>query len=131
MKKSIIALSTMFLLAIGVANAQTAETTEVEVVENVQDAVEVQPADAVADEAVVIETEEVVVEQNEKKLEIKPDALPSKVQEILKSDRFNTWDVSKAYEKTDDEGKKVYEVVLTNGEKKATYNFDAEGNTKE
>lgn len=98
----------MFLLAIGVANAQTEKTA----VANVQ------------------ETEVVAQEQVEQeKAEIKHDALPSKVQEVLKSDRFNTWEVSKAYEMTDKKDKKVYEVVLTNGEKKATYKFDAEGKT--
>jgi len=127
MKKSIIALSTMFLLAIGISHAQTAEKTDM--VENVQQ--KVQPADAVIEEVVATETEAVIIEQDEKKLEIKADALPAKVQEILKSDRFNTWDVSKTYEMTDDKGQKLYEVVLTNGEKKATYKFDAEGNTKE
>lgn len=126
MKKSIIALSTMFLFAIGVANAQT-ESTEAA---DVQEVVEVQEADAVVQDQAVVAAE-VVAEQVEQdaKTEIKADALPDKVQEILKSDRFNTWDVSKAYEMTDDKDRKIYEVVLTNGEKKATYKFDAEGKT--
>ncbi len=106
----------MFLLAIGAANAQT-ETTQVA---NVQET-EVQ-------ESVATDVQIEQVEQDEKS-EIKFDALPSNVQEVLESDRFNTWDVSKVYEMTDEKDKKVYEVVLTNGEKKATYKFDAEGKT--
>lgn len=127
MKKSIIALSTMFLFAIGVAQAQTAETNEM--VENVQQ-VQAEEVQAV-EEVVVTEIEAVAVEQDQKRLEIKADALPAKVQETLKSDRFNTWQVSQAFEITGDKDQKLYEVVLTNGEKKATYKFDAEGNTKE
>lgn len=127
MKKSIIALSTMFLFAIGVAQAQTAETNEM--VENVQQ-VQAEEVQAV-EEVVVTETEAVAVEQDQKRLEIKADALPAKVQETLKSDRFNTWQVSQVYEITGDKDQKLYEVVLTNGEKNATYKFDAEGNTKE
>ncbi len=103
MKKSIIVLSTMFLLAVGTANAQTEKT----------------------EPAKVQQTERV---QDEKKMEIKQDALPAKVQETLKSDTYKSWEVSKVYETT--KGKaKMYEVVLMNGEKKATYTFDAEGKT--
>jgi len=101
MKKSIIALSTMLFLAVGVANAQTEKS--------VKEAQQTQ-----------------VVEQD--KVEVSQDDLPVTLQEVLKSDRFNSWDVSKIYEVT--KGKeKTYEVILMNGEKKATYKFDAEGKT--
>ena len=93
----------MFLLAVGTANAQTEKT---------------EPAKAQQIEQV----------QDEVKTEIKQDALPAKVQETLKSDKFQSWDVSKAYEMT--KGKeRMYEVVLSNGEKTATYTFDSEGKT--
>ena len=120
MKKSIIALSAMLFLAVGVSNAQTEEVvvTEAPQVEAV----------AVEEAEEVNETVQAQVADQEDRVEIKQDDLPVKVQEILKSDRFNTWDVSKVYETSKDE-KKVYEVVLQNGEKKATYKFDAEGKT--
>lgn len=103
MKKSIIVLSTMLFLAVGVANAQT-------------------------EKVAVKEAQQTQVVDQDKKVEIKQDALPVKVQEVLKSDRFNTWDISKVYETAKGE-EKVYEVVLQNGEKKATYKFDADGKT--
>lgn len=103
MKKSIIALSAVMFLAIGVANAQTEKNTH-----------EAQPTQQ--------------VDQTRDKVEIKRDALPERVKEVIKSDRFNTWDVSKVYETTE-KNKKVYEVVFKNGEKTATYKFDEEGKT--
>lgn len=102
MKKSIIALSAMLFLAVGVSNAQT--------------------------EKVVKETKETHVVEQDTKVEIKAEALPDEVLEVLKSDRFNTWDISRVYE-TAKGDKKIYEVVLKNGEKKATYKFDEEGKT--
>lgn len=102
MKKSIIALSAMFLLTVGVVNAQVEE----------------------------VETVKVVKVQQDEKTEITKADLPEKVIEILESDRFNTWDVTRVFEMTNDKKEKVYEVVLKNGEKKATFKFDAEGNTK-
>ena len=122
MKKSIIALSTILFLAVGVSNAQTSEATANEA----QATQAVKPDEQV--EAVQAEAEVVEVVEQESKKEIKQDDLPAKVQEVLKSDRFNTWDVSKVYETSKDE-KKVYEVVLMNGEKKATFKFDEDGKT--
>ena len=118
MKKSIIALSTMLFLAVGVSNAQTQESVvnETEQSELVQEATEPQN----------VEEAEAVDQDN--KVEIKKEALPEAVLDILKSDRFNTWDVSRAYEIVKGD-KKIYEVVLMNGEKKATYKFDEEGKT--
>ena len=103
MKKSIIALSTMLFLAVGVANAQTEKTVK-----------EAAPQTQTVDQ--------------DKKVEIKQEALPEAVLDVLKSDRFNTWDVSRVYESMKGD-KKIYEVVLMNGEKKATYKFDEEGKT--
>jgi len=122
MKKSIIALSTILFLAVGVSNAQTSEATANEA----QATQAVKPDEQV--EAVQAESEVVEVVEQESKKEIKQDDLLAKVQEVLKSDRFNTWDVSKVYETSKDE-KKVYEVVLMNGEKKATFKFDEDGKT--
>lgn len=103
MKKSIVALSAVMFLAIGVANAQTEK--------NVKEAQQTQQVD-----------------QTREKVEIKRDALPEQVKEVIKSDRFNSWDVSKVYETTE-RNQKVYEVVFKNGEKTATYKFDEEGKT--
>src|SRR5690554_7714325 len=122
MKKSIIALSTILFLAVGVSNAQTSEATANEA----QATQAVNPDEQV--EAVQAEAEVVEVVERASKKEIKQDDLPAKVLEVLKSDRFNTWDVSKVYETSKDE-KKVYEVVLMNGEKKATFKFDEDGKT--
>ena len=101
MKKSIIALSTVFLLSIGVASAQEHKTEKA-------------PA----------ATEQV---QQEKQVEIAADKLPATVQNTLKSEKFKDWKVANAYEINTDAKQKMYEVVLTNGEKKATYKFDENG----
>jgi len=104
MKKSIIAISAMIILSAGVATAQVEEREGVE----------------------AVQVEQV---QQEEKTEIKEADLPEEVKEILNSDRFNTWDVSRVYEMTNAKKEKIYEVVLKNGEKNATFKFDAEGKT--
>lgn len=101
MKKSIIALSTVFLLSVGVASAQVTKT-----------------------EKPVTATEQV---QQEKQVEIAADKLPASIQSTLKTEKFSDWKVGKAYEIKTDANQKMYEVVLTNGEKKATYKFDENG----
>ncbi len=101
MKKSIIALSTVLLLSAGVASAQTGKT-----------------------EKAFVATEQV---QQEKQVEIEADKLPDAVQKTLLSEKFQDWKVGKAYEINTDSKQKMYEVVLTNGEKEATYKFDENG----
>lgn len=101
MKKSIIALSTVFLLSVGVASAQTEKT-----------------------EKTPVATEQV---QQQNQVEIAADKLPATVQKTLQSEKFKDWKVGKAYEINTDAKQKMYEVVLINGEKKATYKFDENG----
>ncbi len=102
MKKPLIALATIFILSAGAVSAQIEESeTNSESIEQVT--------------------------QQEKK-EVKKEELPEKVQTALKSDDYKGWTVNKAYE-TKNGDEMMYEIVLTNGEQKATYTFDEKGNT--
>lgn len=102
MKKSLIALSTVFLLSIGVATAQVQQKDNVKA-----------------------KTEQ--VQKQVKQVEISTEKLPAAIQKTLETEKFADWKISKAYKVDVKSANPEYKVVLTNGEKKAEYTFDKNG----
>lgn len=100
MKKSLIALSTVFLLSIGVATAQVQQKDNAK-------------------------TEQ--VQKQVKQVEISTEKLPAAIQKTLETEKFADWKISKAYKVDVKSANPEYKVVLTNGEKKAEYTFDKNG----
>lgn len=89
-----------------------------------------------AQEAVAaVETEVVVADTQDSRVEITADQLPEAVRKTLSSDTYKDWTISKAFHvkgaAENDMSKEHYEVVMKSNDRETTLKLDKDGNVIE
>ncbi len=80
-------------------------------------------------QALPLATPAAIVQVAQDKVEISPEDLPQAVKDaIAESEETKDLTISKAYQKTDEEGKVIYKVKFGTEEDGITKKYDAEGN---